>query len=541
MKRSFLNQSAADVLNKRIAYHLYFWGVVFLGFFLLLNFGKSTAYSLKTASLYSVLMALPVYLHFLALEFFFNRKKYVYYILAAVGVLVSSGYLNRYLMTTLLDDKNIRMAYYVHVLIFIVLTTALKFLKTDLKQRLQRQENETRHLEDELKELKSKIGTDFLLNELNRLHTLSTDGPDKVPELILNHSESMRRLLKKPDPRPVGPMEKKEEKQRIPGIFNTRLAWYIYSWGALFFLIFFPWSTSGYFIIGRFNSFGFFFLLTLPTYLHFFILHRFFHKKRALYLLLTTGTIALAAVVNFYISSNFLDNNASIFQWMLELTFAILITTAVKIVKDGFKQRVQLQEIKGRRLQSELSLLKSQVNPHFFFNTLNNLYSLSLDRSGKLPGLIRKLRDLMAYMLESSADETVPLNEEWTFLENYLSLEKLRLNEENEIKTSVTGDLAGKRIAPMLLIPFVENSFKHGVSTTAGDFFVSIRLNVHARRLFFSVTNNRPQTPDPSRASSPKTGLKNVKRRLDLLYPNTHNLNIQETGETFKIELEVWL
>jgi hypothetical protein len=493
------------------------------------------------ASLYSVLLAIPVYLHFFVLETFFNRKKHRAYILAAAGVLVSAGNLNHYLMNTLFSFKDTLLAYHIHVLIFIICTTALKFLKTDFRQRLRRQANETRQLEEELKQLKSKISADFILNELTKLHTLSKDKSGKVPELILKHSESMRGLLKKPEAQPAESMEKKEEKQKIPGIFFTRLAWYIYFWVLLFILIFFPWSTTVTFTTDRFSTFCFFFFLTLPTYPHFFILDWFFRKKFFTYLLLTTGTITFSATVYNYIFSTYLDYDATILKWMLELTFAVVITAAIRIVKNGFKQRIQLQEIKSKHLQSELILLKSQVNPHFFFNTLNNLYSLSLDQSEKLPGLIQKLRDLMAYMVKSSQDETVPLMEEWKFLENYLSLEKLRLSEDSDIKMAVTGDLTGKRVAPMLLIPFVENSFKHGVSTTAGDFFVHIQLKVEANRLFFSVTNNRLQAPNPSREFSPKLGLKNVKRRLDLLYPNRHNLNVHETGKAFKIELEIWL
>jgi uncharacterized membrane protein YcjF (UPF0283 family) len=542
MKSSFLNKPVLQLLNKRIAFHCYFWAVVFPGIFILvIKLGKTAGYSLQVASLYSVLLAIPVYLHFFVLETFFNRKKYTVYILTAAGILVAAGNLNHYLMNTLFSPKNTLLAYHVHVLIFIVFTTALKFLKTDFRQRLRRQENETRQLEEELKQLKSKISADVILDELTELHTLSKDKPGKVPELILKHSESMRRLLKKPGVQPVELIEKKEERRKMPGIFFSRLAWYIYFWILLFILVFFPWSTTEPFIIDKFNTFYFFFFLSLPTYPHFFLLDRFFRKKFFTYLLLTAGTITFSAAVYNYIFSNYLDYDATILKWVLELTFAVIITAAIRIVKNGFKQRIQLQEIKSKHLQSELILLKSQVNPHFFFNTLNNLYSLSLDQSEKLPGLIRKLRDLMAYMLKSSQAETVPLMEEWHFLENYLSLEKLRLSEESNIKTTVKGELKGRRVAPMLLIPFVENSFKHGVSTTAGDFFVHIQLKVEADHLFFSVANNRLQAFAPSRESSPKPGLKNVKRRLDLLYPNRHNLDIHETGKTFKIELEIWL
>jgi LytS/YehU family sensor histidine kinase len=144
-------------------------------------------------------------------------------------------------------------------------------------------------------------------------------------------------------------------------------------------------------------------------------------------------------------------------------------------------------------------------------------------------------------MLEISKEETVELAQEWEFLENYISLERLRLREDCSIKIGVTGDLSGKAIAPMLLIPFVENSFKHGVGA-AGDFVVTIALKVTNEKLTFTVKNNLP--PDSGtghKSPSTKSGLKNVKRRLELLYPQGHRLRVKEKDKTFKVCLEITL
>lgn len=502
----------------------------------------TSVYSLLFASFYSFFLAIPVYFHFFILKKFFNSKKYLAYILSLAAILIFSGSLNCFLHRTIFDDRNKFLAYYIHVLIFLVITTALKFLKNDLRQILRVQERETRQLEEELIRLKRKISPDFVLQELGILHNMSLNKSGEVSTLILRLSEYMRQLLTKPK------LQSNEllaslslESRKIPRIFNTRLAWYIYAWSFLFFLIFFPWGAADIFTKDRINNFCYFFALSLPTYPHFYLLERWFKKKFFIYLFSTILIIGLSAVFYKDIFFTLFEHDAGVLQWATELIFAVVIATAVKTVKDGFKQRIRLQEIKARHLQSELNLLKSQVNPHFFFNTLNNLYSLSLDSSEKLPEMTQKFRDLIAYMLESSKEETVEVTQERDFLENYISLEKLRLSGNCAVNIDVTGDLQGKTIAPMLLIPFVENSFKHGVSA-ADDFFVSMELKVEEDTLTFTIKNNMRLKPGTGgKSPSTKSGLKNVKRRLELLYPKRHNLKIEEKDKIFKVTLEIKL
>lgn len=529
-------------LNKRTAYHYYFWGLVFAGFFVLMRMMSSTGYSLGFASLYSLLQALPVYCHFFILKKFFNEKKYLPYVFTALGILIFSGSLNFFLLRVIFNDKNKFLAYYIHVLIFLIVTTALKFLKNDLRQTLRSHERETRQLEAEMNTIKKKISPGFVLQELSVLHALSMNKSEKIPASILRLSEYMRQLLKRPKPQSFESSDHSPgENLKTPGILNTRLFWYIYTWIFLFSLIFFPWGETAVFARDRVYDFCYFFALTLPTYPHFFFLEKWFKKRFSQYVVATGILICGTAGLYATIFSSLFEHKAFFFQWVLELVFAIVIATAIKTVKDGFKQRVRLQEIKARHLRSELNLLKSQVNPHFFFNTLNNLYSLSLDSSEKLPEMTRKFRDLMAYMLEISKEETVALAQEWEFLENYISLERLRLREDCSIKIDVTGDLPGKKIPPMLLIPFVENSFKHGVGA-AGDFFVFIELKVTNEKLAFTVENNLPQIRGTGNvAPATKSGLKNVKRRLELLYPQGHRLGITEKDNTFRVSLEVTL
>ncbi|MFH1999715.1 MAG: histidine kinase, partial [Planctomycetota bacterium] len=194
-----------------------------------------------------------------------------------------------------------------------------------------------------------------------------------------------------------------------------------------------------------------------------------------------------------------------------------------------------LQEAEVERTRAELSLLKAQVNPHFFFNTLNSLYALSLDRSERVPEVILKLSALMRYVLEGSNREETALEDELSFIEDYVELEKLRISGNPDIRVEKKGDLSGKLIAPMILVPFVENGFKHGINTMVGDGYLLIRLKVEEGNLEFVVKNSRTA----GKPDSTGMGLKNVKRRLELLYPGSHDLSIHERDDWFEIGLRI--
>ena len=186
------------------------------------------------------------------------------------------------------------------------------------------------------------------------------------------------------------------------------------------------------------------------------------------------------------------------------------------------------------------------MNPHFFFNTLNNLYALSLDKSERVPEVILKISDLMRYMLESSKNRKVELTQEINFLQNYLSLERLRISTNSDVNFNVAGKTDGKMIAPMLLIPFIENSFKHGVSTSTMNKYVHIDLKIEEKNLFFFIENNKQEknkqeNNKEDEHSSSKSGLKNVTRRLDLLYPDRYKLYIEEKEKSYKVNLEIKL
>ncbi len=280
----------------------------------------------------------------------------------------------------------------------------------------------------------------------------------------------------------------------------------------------------------------------IPVYLHFYVHKRFFEQRRYLPYLLSLIVIIIGAHFSgealIRIIEKGTDTHAA---GAATAIFAIIFTTSLKYYRKGVKQQYRLQEAESKQLQTELALLKSQVNPHFFFNTLNNLYSLSLDKSERVPEVILKIADLMRYMLECSENKKVELTQEINFLQNYLSLERLRLSANNDVKFKVVGKPDGKKIVPMLLIPFIENSFKHGVSASTSSNYVHIDLKIEGNDLFFSIENNKQENYKANEKSSSKSGLKNVTRRLELLYPDRHKLNIEEKEKSYKVNLEIKL
>ncbi len=210
------------------------------------------------------------------------------------------------------------------------------------------------------------------------------------------------------------------------------------------------------------------------------------------------------------------------------------ITMVISIIRNTFNQDKKLREIELARLSAEMKLLKAQINPHFLFNTLNSLYALTLRASDRAPGIVLRLSDLMHYMLYETKSESVKLTDELSYLENYISIEQMRFADRVDLSFNFTGDSSGKMIAPLLLLTFVENAFKHGIEE--GNGWIRIDLEVHDEQLSFRVENSFPHNIP---INSNGQGLDNLKKRLELIYPGNYKLSLTEHKQTFTADLKI--
>jgi len=215
--------------------------------------------------------------------------------------------------------------------------------------------------------------------------------------------------------------------------------------------------------------------------------------------------------------------------------FAVMI----KLIKRWWLKQKQTEQLFHEKTKAELQLLKAQVHPHFLFNTLNNIYYFTLSGSPKAPEMINKLSGLLHYILNECNQPLIPLQKEINMVRDYMALEKIRYGEMN-MTIGIQEEGSEKLIAPLLLIPFVENSFKHGTSKMLAHPWVKLQVIIENNMLHFSVANSRPPEAE-TQLKKGNIGLKNVKKRLELLYPGTHELNIVSKPESFFVYLKVQL
>lgn len=218
-----------------------------------------------------------------------------------------------------------------------------------------------------------------------------------------------------------------------------------------------------------------------------------------------------------------------------------LTSTVLRVITDWWRYQQEKQALQTQTIQSELRFLKSQINPHFLFNTLNNLYALTLKKSDKAPEIVLKLSEIMRYMLYECNEKQVPLEREVQYIQNYLDLERLRQPKGADIQFVTEGLISHQMIAPLIFVPFLENSFKHGLNHhTRGGGYVHLHLKVEGEQLMFFIENNKPDPPPPP-SSSGGIGLANVRQRLDLLYPGKYTLEIQDEPLRYAVTLRMTL
>ena len=270
----------------------------------------------------------------------------------------------------------------------------------------------------------------------------------------------------------------------------------------------------------------------------------------------TTGYIAYAIIVLLsfvaifgisYLIRSELLSTFSLFERPIEVRdvirsgmwfFLVLFAgVGVKLTELWRQAERRARDIENEHLRTELSFLHMQINPHFLFNSLNTIYGMSLKKSDNAPKAVLKLSQLLRYMIEETGHNTVPLEQEVTYLNNFIELQKMRSGPSLTVTFDVEGDMNGADIAPMLLLPFVENAFKYGLSNSL-ESPIQICLSVNKERIEFSIINRKFENME---RHSSGIGIPNVERRMQLLYPDKHELMIEDRGDTYFVKMIISL
>ena len=290
----------------------------------------------------------------------------------------------------------------------------------------------------------------------------------------------------------------------------------------------------------------------------YFLVPKFFKKKN--YILFTIGLLFLYVLIQFlgFIHTLVLLGNpvSEAIGYPGERLIAILrpgfirlfgnpplicgLFLALKILKNWHLEHLKSETLAKENANAELQLLKAQIHPHFLFNTLNNIYSFSLNQSPQAGILVKKLSGMLSYMINECNEKLVPLEKEISLIQDYMALEKVRYGKRLMMDVEIHGDFENKFIAPLLMIPFIENSFKHGTSQMLRHPWIKLEIITINNQLFFKLSNSKPSLTGSNKMNK-GIGMLNVKKRLQLLYPGKHELDIQSTDENFIVNMQILL
>lgn len=340
-------------------------------------------------------------------------------------------------------------------------------------------------------------------------------------------------------------------------IFYHLIFWLVV--GSFYFLIF-NWN-SAFPEVSVIFTIGLLPVAILVTYLfNYLLVPKYLGNKRYgsfLYLSFLTllASTWLSFLIVFYALIHILTKEASLEPAVLHpelqvitLNFIVFFAIAIKQIKRAFFMQQEKNELEKAQLnmelrlkEAELKLLKAQIHPHFLFNTLNNLYGLTLEKSNEAPGLVLRLSEILNYILYRCDEPKVLLNDDLNNLINYIEVEKIRYSEKLHIEFAFPSETYDLKIAPLILLPFVENAFKHGVSNNPGATFVKTSVVLVDSTLKFKIENSKNPLREKEESYSKGIGLKNVKKRLNFIYPEKYILKIDNREETFSVHLTLEL
>ncbi len=279
--------------------------------------------------------------------------------------------------------------------------------------------------------------------------------------------------------------------------------------------------------------------------INYWLLTRFFYPKKYLAFLFGSLWLLICGVLlkdiileGLFIRSIPMHWGAEFFDGLRHFFPTVLLFVGLKLAWDARQQQTEVERLKAAVTESELQFLKSQINPHFLFNNLNNLYAHSLNKSPKTPDIILELSSLMRYMLHECKEKFVALEKEFKYLRDFINLQGLQIENKAQVELKIQGETADKFIAPLILVTFVENCFKHSMSSQTEQIKIIIELDVedHLLQLYCANTYSTNSNLDQL---SKGIGLENVRSRLELLYPNAHLLHVHCEHELYEVRLEM--
>ncbi|NPD44674.1 MULTISPECIES: sensor histidine kinase [unclassified Lentimicrobium] len=340
-------------------------------------------------------------------------------------------------------------------------------------------------------------------------------------------------------------------RNRLTYIFSSITTYHIIFWLANFILLtspfFLEYNQKGVFKIEKlYSGLIYFFHLILIVYINYSILiPKYEVKRKTTWYFLSVTTSVIIVNLLFIGTFNFVMNAAlslrsGIWFFILEIIY-IIITSFFKFFKEWInKQSLELNiiEIQKQKTEAELDALKAQLNPHFLFNVLNSIYSHSLLKSDITPTIVLKLSSLISYILYDCKTELVPLNKEIDFIKDYIELEQIRMEKDIDVKIEIS-NMEHTMIPPLLFVPLIENVFKHGIGSEPKKKCLSLTINSLKGEFHFSLKNSKGKVEKIHKSDKSGIGIINVKKRLQLLYPNKHNIIINDKDDTFEVEISI--
>lgn len=336
---------------------------------------------------------------------------------------------------------------------------------------------------------------------------------------------------------------------QLPIIFRYRLLWHILFWIVIYlaYVISYGGYTDNYLREFGINAVLMPIRIAFTYFMLYFLLPLIIKRKYGRFMTyslvhaLLFGSVLWFVHRYYAISMKFTDADelpifyySKIFVSIISNYGIVLAAGMLKLFKWWYIDQQYKVKIENEKLESELKFLKSQINPHFLFNTLNNLYALTLKNSNQASDVVLKLSGLLDYMLYHAKEERVPLAKELSIIESYIELEKIRYGERLKLSYELEGDASACSIAPLILIPFVENAFKHGASNDRQSPEISIKIIANENGIQFNISNSYPLHVSKSNKG---IGLNNIRRQLNLVYPKHHQLDISNEDQQFKVQL----